>query len=618
MNRPHDNSIIKKDSDFSEWYTSVITKSELISYHDVSGCYCLLPTSYSIWEEIQNFLNTEIKQFGVQNVYFPMFVTKKALEVEANHIEDFSPEVAWVTRSGKSELSEPIAIRPTSETIIYPYFAKKIKSHYDLPLKYNQWTNVVRWEFKHPTPFLRTREFLWQEGHTAYENVLDADKEVFQILELYRRVYEELLAVPVMKGYKSEKEKFAGARFTTTVEGFIKGSHKAIQGATSHSLGQNFSKMCNITFEGRENEDQQVKQQLKQKIKDLNEQNKQSKQTMKTLNQELKQINEKITNQLVNFQELLEKIKGSLDDVDKDDTNQLRDDYAKAETKLTELNTTMTNKQNEIKELGIKFGKSKKEQADLKKQSSNKSRTHHVWQNSWGITTRTIGVMIMTHSDDLGLVLPPRIAPTQVVIVIINPSKKEKNRQQILDELDSTSNNLIISLKKAGVRVILDQTPNTHGYKWKYSYWELRGIPLRIELGARDLESQTVIVTERINQTKQTLHWDDLAKKIPCMLDDMQKQLFEKANTDFKNSIDIATSWIQFRENIDLGQMVLAPWCETVESEEWIRENTKDEASGSVKSLCIPFDQLPMPEHQMCVTENGSKAKRWCLFGRSY
>ena len=611
MNRPHDKSIIRKNSDFSEWYTNVITKSELISYHDVSGCYCLLPTSYSIWEEIQKFLDTEIKKLGVQNVYFPMFVTKKALEVEEDHIEDFSPEVAWVTKSGSSDLNEPIAIRPTSETIIYPYFAKKIKSHYDLPLKYNQWTNVVRWEFKNPTPFLRTREFLWQEGHTAHETVLDADREVFQVLELYRRVYEELLAVPVMKGYKSEKEKFAGARFTTTVEGFIPGSSKAIQGATSHSLGQNFAKMCNITFEGKETDDVEHKEKIKVQIKALEKTNKEFKTKMKSLNKELKHINIDMTDLQEDLVTLEQSVSGG-------DIDEISAEFTSTKEKLDKLKESMIQKQKEITELGIEFGKSKKEHSDLKKQSSNKSRTHHVWQNSWGLTTRTIGVMVMTHSDDLGLVLPPRIAPTQVVIVIIDPSQKATNREEIVSELERTANNIVTSLKKLGVRIIIDRTPNTHGYKWKYSYWELKGIPLRIELGTRDLEKKSVIVTERTNQSKQIIPWNNLDKKIPELLDSIQKQLYEKANTEFKNSIRIATTWVQFLQHVNHGFMVLAPWCKTVESEEWIRENTTDENTGSVKSLCIPFDQLDIPEHQVCVTGNGQKAKRWCLFGRSY
>ena len=260
----------------------------MIDFYDISGCYILRPWSYSIWEAIQDFLDGQIKTLGVQNCYFPMFVSEARLNAEKDHVEGFAPEVAWVTKSGDGELNEPIAIRPTSETIMYPAFANWIHSHRDLPLKLNQWNNVVRWEFKHPTPFLRTREFLWQEGHTAHATLAEADKEVMQILGFYAAVYEELLAVPVIPGKKTEKEKFAGGHYTTTVEAYIPGTGRAIQGATSHNLGQNFGKMFKIEFEDQ-------------------------------------------------------------------------------------------NGQKAIP-----------------------------WQNSWGLTTRTIGVMVMVHSDDKGLVLPPR------------------------------------------------------------------------------------------------------------------------------------------------------------------------------------------------------------------
>ncbi|KAG8844375.1 ribose-phosphate pyrophosphokinase 1 [Serendipita sp. 411] len=221
----------------------------MLDYYDVSGCYILKPWSYSIWQTIQTWFDAHIKELGVENSYFPMFVSSKVLEKEKDHIEGFAPEVAWVTRAGSSELEEPIAIRPTSETVMYPYYAKWIQSHRDFPLKLNQWNSVVRWEFKTPQPFLRTREFLWQEGHTAFLTKPEADVEVRQILDLYRRVYEELLAVPVIPGIKSEKEKFAGGLYTTTVEGFVPTTGRGIQGATSHCLGQNFSKMFDISVE---------------------------------------------------------------------------------------------------------------------------------------------------------------------------------------------------------------------------------------------------------------------------------------------------------------------------------------------------------------------------------
>ena len=293
----------KKDENFPMWYSDVIVLSEMISYYDISGCYILRPWSYKMWELIQDWLNAKISKLGVENSYFPLFVSKDRLEKEKDHVEGFAPEVAWVTKSGDGDLAQPIAVRPTSETIMYPAYSDWIKSHRDLPLKLNQWSNVVRWEFKDPTPFLRSREFLWQEGHTAHANHKEADEMVMSALELYRGVYEDLMAVPVIPGYKTEKEKFAGGKRTTTVEAYIAGSGRAIQGATSHDLGQNFGEMFDITFQ------------------------------------------------------------------DEDGC----------------------------------------------------SKT--AWQTSWGLTTRTIGVMVMVHGDDIGLVLPPLLAPLQAVIVPIISKK---------------------------------------------------------------------------------------------------------------------------------------------------------------------------------------------------
>ncbi|MBN1644898.1 proline--tRNA ligase, partial [Candidatus Woesearchaeota archaeon] len=238
---------VKKSENFSEWYTQVIQKADLIEYTSVSGCMVFRPWSYAIWEKVKVFFDEEIKKRGVKNAYFPLFIPEALLKKEAAHVEGFSPEVAWVTHAGNTKLNERLAIRPTSETIMYESYSKWIRSYRDLPLLINQWCNIVRWEFANPVPFLRTREFLWQEGHTAYANQKDAEDEVYDILELYRRVFEELYAIPVIKGKKSEKEKFAGALFTTSVETFLP-SGRAIQGATSHCLGQNFAKVFDIKF----------------------------------------------------------------------------------------------------------------------------------------------------------------------------------------------------------------------------------------------------------------------------------------------------------------------------------------------------------------------------------
>merc|ERR1712141_919810 len=322
----------KKADNLADWYSQIIVKAELLEYYDVSGCYILRPWAYSIWELIQSFFDGEIKKLGVENCYFPIFVSHAALEKEKDHIEDFAPEVAWVTKSGDSEMAEPVAIRPTSETAMYPTFAKWIQSYRDLPLKLNQWNNVVRWEFKQPQPFLRSREFLWQEGHTAFATPEEARLEVDTILELYRRIYEELLAVPVICGRKTEKEKFAGGDYTMTTEAYIAASGRAIQGATSHHLGQNFSKMFEIVFE----------------------------------------------------------------------------DPATGEKK-------------------------------------------HVYQNSWGFTTRSLGVMVLVHGDDKGLILPPKSAPIQVVIVPcgVTVSLEESQRIALIDACKMIES----ELKHGGIKV---------------------------------------------------------------------------------------------------------------------------------------------------------------------
>lgn len=367
----------------------------------MSGCYILRPWAFSIWEKVQTFFDALIKANGVENAYFPLFVSQKALMTEKDHIEGFAPEVAWVTKYGTSDLAEPIAIRPTSETIMYPAYAKWITSHRDLPLKLNQWTNVVRWEFKHPTPFIRTREFLWQEGHTAHATKEESDKETFDNLEFYRKVYEELLAVPVRKGIKTESEKFAGGDFTTTVETWIYENGRAIQAATSHNLGQNFAKMFKIEFEDQKNE----------------------------------------------------------------------------------------------KKL--------------------------VYQTSWGLTTRSIGIMTMFHGDDKGLVLPPRVASVQVVIVPI-PFKGEE--EAILKEAEKVYQ----IIKKGGVRVHLDdKTNNNPG--WKFNYWELRGVPIRLELGPKDIKAQEVKCVIRVDGKKFQLKWDGLVESLEKILEEIQNQMFTNA-----------------------------------------------------------------------------------------
>jgi len=555
---------------FSEWYSNVITASEMIDYYDISGCYILRPWAYSIWEQIQGFFDGSIKKLGVQNAYFPVFVSKAALEAEADHVEGFAPEVAWVTRSGSSELAEPIAIRPTSETIMYPAYSKWIRSHRDLPLRLNQWTNVVRWEFKHPTPFLRTREFLWQEGHSAFAKREEADDEVLEILDLYARVYEELLAVPVIKGRKSEKEKFAGGLYTTTVEAFIPSNGRAIQGATSHCLGQNFSKMFDIKF------------------------------------------------------------------VDDDNVEKL------------------------------------------------------VWQNSWGLTTRTIGVMVMVHGDDRGLALPPRVAPVQVVIV---PIVASKDSEEVKANVQRTARELEAQLSSAGVRAKLDDR-TIYTPAWKFAHWEQKGVPLRMEVGPRDVAAGQVTAVRRDTGAKVPLKLDEgIHVAASELLVAVQGDMLSKARTERDSHLSIVTEWKDFVPALDLGNMVLAPWCERTACEEWVKDTTGPKAAaaakaaakesaaaagagadaakdgtctravaeaelsgeclpvccavcslpaftpslcvlpsafvsageeaakgltGAAKTLCIPMEQPDMPADQQCFCGCGHKATAWTLWGRSY
>ncbi|KAJ1364925.1 hypothetical protein KIN20_025122 [Parelaphostrongylus tenuis] len=346
---------VSKDENYSEWYSQVITKAEMIEYYDVSGCYVLRPWSFAIWEAIQAWFDCAIKKLGVKNCYFPMFVSSAALEREKTHIADFAPEVAWVTRAGSSEMAEPVAIRPTSET-------------------------VIDGNFKHPTPFLRTREFLWQEGHTAFATKEEAEKEVFQILDLYAGVYIDLLAIPVIKGRKSEKEKFAGGDFTTTVEAYVPCNGRGIQGATSHHLGQNFSKMFDVSFEDP-----------------------------------------------------------------------------------------------------VTGGKA------------------YAWQNSWGLSTRTIGAMVMIHADDNGLVLPPKVAAIQIIVlpVGITAQTTDAQRKVIMEKAEE----VVKILVDADIRAEADLRDN-YSPGWKFNHWELKGVPIRLEVGPKDLAADQVTAVLRHNFQK--------------------------------------------------------------------------------------------------------------------
>ncbi|KII73236.1 Bifunctional glutamate/proline--tRNA ligase [Thelohanellus kitauei] len=502
---------VSKEIDFSQWYTEVITKSELIDYYTISGCYVIRPHAFSIWEAVQTFFDAEMKKLGIQNCYFPIFVPESALTKEKDHINDFAPEVAWVTRAGSTDLAEPIAIRPTSETVIYPTIAKWIQSHRDLPLKLNQWCNVVRWEFKHPTPFIRTREFLWQEGHTVYADREDAVKEVYQILDLYERIYTELLAIPVVKGTKSEAEKFAGAEFTTTVEGYISACGRGLQGATSHHLGQNFSKMFDIGFE----------------------------------------------------------------------------DSATCERKF-------------------------------------------VFQNSFGISTRVVGALVMVHGDDKGLVLPPRVAPIQVVIIPCGISATTTEEMKL--KIYEFSQSLALNLKKRDVRVFLDNRENvTPG--WKYNHWEMKGVPLRVEVGPKDLSTSTVTIARRDTGEKTSVSIEIFGKSISETLEQIQISMYGKALQDLSNNTVICEDWDSFINNLNSKKVIYSPFCGDKLCEEEVRKtststheevNEKGETvtvvSMGAKTLCIPsFQPKKLQPGEKCIRKNcKNDAKCYALFGRSF
>jgi prolyl-tRNA synthetase len=492
---------VDRETEFSEWYVQVVTKAEMIEYSDISGCYVLRPWAYALWEGIQQFFDREIKKMGVMNAYFPLFVSSRALQAEKDHIAGFAPEVAWVTKAGDSILKEPIAVRPTSETIMYPFFANWIRSWRDLPLKVNQWCNVVRWEFKHPVPFLRSREFLWQEGHTAFATLEEAAKEVMDILDAYERTYRDLLAIPVIKGKKSENEKFAGGYYTTTCEAFVAPSGRSIQAATSHCLGQNFAKIFKIQFEAEKEGEKQF-----------------------------------------------------------------------------------------------------------------------VWQNSWGLSTRSLGVITMIHGDNKGLVLPPRVAPIQAVIV---PIYMKDNHEK----LDAKGREIVDILTKAGLRAKLDDR-TTYKPGWKFNYWEVKGVPLKIEIGERDLEKSQVVISRRDTGSKSDVPFSSLLETVTKLLDEIHNNLYERAKKIRDEHIVKVTKWEDFMKALAGKNMCLCSWCEESACEEEAKKRSQKESSvsksdeqfqlsGSAKSLCIPFDQPPLPEDILCF-QCGKKAKVWCLFGRSY
>ncbi len=477
---------VTKNDNFSEWYTQVITKGKFITYYDISGCYVLLPNSYGIWENIQSYIDKNLKNMDIKNSYFPMFITEKNLTREKDHIEGFAPEVAWVTHSGNSKLEEKIAVRPTSECAMYPIFSDLIHSYDDLPLKFNQWCSVVRWEFKDCTPFIRSREFLWSETHGCYSLEENAVNDALEILNLYEKTYNNLLAIPVIKGTKTENEKFAGAHSTYTLEAFIPTSGKAIQSCTAHNLGQNFSNMFNISFQ----------------------------------------------------------------DIDKE--------------------------------------------------------KKYAWQNSCGFTTRSIGIMLMNHGDDKGAIIPPYVAPIQIVIIPI-PIKKR------IDDVINKCTELF-NILKTKYRVTLDQSQHTPG--WKFNCWETQGVPLRIEIGPKDIDNNTVTLCKRTDFKKYChINNNTLFDIIDATLKNIHDELYNTASNNLMTNIIACSDINQFGAALDNKQLCYINWCNSNSCEDHIKEHYK------AKSLCIPMDltinlTINLADNNCCICNNKSEMK--VLFGKSY
>lgn len=438
--------ITPQSEDFSRWYLDVVRRAELADYSPVKGCMVIRPYGYAIWENIQRILDAKFKATGHVNAYFPLFIPESLLNREKEHVEGFAPEVAWVTRGGQEELEERLVVRPTSEVIIGTMYAKWIQSWRDLPVLINQWANVVRWE-KVTRPFLRTTEFLWQEGHTAHETATEAEEETLKILELYQTFAEEDLGMAVVAGVKSDSEKFAGASRTYSIEALM-GDGRALQAGTSHNLGQNFSKAFGIQFQGRD----------------------------KTL--------------------------------------------------------------------------------------------QHAWTTSWGVSTRLIGGLIMTHGDDSGLVLPPRVAPHQVVII---PIPRGNWKETVLPKAEAIRD----ELTARGVRVKIDASEeNSPG--WKYAEWELRGVPLRLEIGPKDLEKAQVFSARRDTREKAAIPFADLAVRVPALLEEIQANLLARARAYRESHTGEAASWDEFRSQMD-GRpgFVVAAWCGDADCEAEIKAETQ-------------------------------------------
>ena len=470
-------AITSMDVDFAQWYTDVVKKAELMGYSSVKGCMIFKPAGYAIWENIQKELDRRFKETGVENVYMPMFIPESLLEREKDHVEGFAPEVAWVTYGGLNPLQERLCVRPTSETLFCDFSKDEIQSYRDLPKVYNQWCSVVRWE-KETRPFLRSREFLWQEGHTAHATAEEAEARTQQMLNVYADFCEQVLAIPVVKGRKTDKEKFAGAEATYTIEALMHDG-KALQSGTSHNFGDGFAKAFGIQY---------------------------------------------------------------------------------------------TDKDNKLK---------------------------YVHQTSWGMTTRLIGALIMVHGDDSGLVLPPKIAPVQVDVIPIM-----QNKDGVLNKAYEVKEALV----KAGLRVKVDDTDKKPG--WKFSEQEMRGIPVRVEMGPRDIEAGQAIIVRRDTREKTTVAIESLAEEIKNILDKMQTEMLERARTHREAHTYVATNYDEFKDVVaNKPGFVKAMWCGDQACEDKIKEET------TATSRCMPFEQEHLSDVCVCC---GRPAKKMVYWGKAY
>ena len=470
-------AITSMDVDFAQWYTDVVKKAELMGYSSVKGCMIFKPAGYAIWENIQKELDRRFKETGVENVYMPMFIPESLLEREKDHVEGFAPEVAWVTYGGLNPLQERLCVRPTSETLFCDFYKDEIQSYRDLPKVYNQWCSVVRWE-KETRPFLRSREFLWQEGHTAHATAEEAEARTQQMLNVYADFCEQVLAIPVVKGRKTDKEKFAGAEATYTIEALMHDG-KALQSGTSHNFGDGFAKAFGIQY---------------------------------------------------------------------------------------------TDKDNKLK---------------------------YVHQTSWGMTTRLIGALIMVHGDDSGLVLPPKIAPVQVDVIPIM-----QNKDGVLNKAYEVKEALV----KAGLRVKVDDTDKKPG--WKFSEQEMRGIPVRVEMGPRDIEAGQAIIVRRDTREKTTVAIESLAEEIKNILDKMQTEMLERARTHREAHTYVATNYDEFKDVLaNKPGFVKAMWCGDQACEDKIKEET------TATSRCMPFEQEHLSDVCVCC---GRPAKKMVYWGKAY